>query len=213
MPSSPYIYRECSSPACLFRFPVERTNRLGKYCPKCGAETILAIELADTLPYEEKIDWDGIILEGMLDNIRSTFNVGSIFRTADGAGFKHLHLCGITPTPENPKVGKTGLGAEKSIPWTHYFNSLQAARTLKENRACLWALEKTSQSGSLFEAIHETLPHYLVIIAGNEIAGVDPGLLELCDRHVWIPMQGSKESLNVANAFSIAAYLLRVTGK
>jgi 23S rRNA (guanosine2251-2'-O)-methyltransferase len=198
----------------MFRFPVERTNLCGKFCPKCGTETILASEM-EIVPSssEEEIKWTGVILDGLLDNIRSTFNVGSIFRTADGAGFHQLHLCGITPTPENPKVGKTALGAEKSIPWTHYFNSLQAAQTLKENHACLWALEKTPRSGSLFDVIHETLPHSLVLIAGNEIAGVDPGLLDLCDRQVWIPMQGMKESLNVSIAFSIAAYLLRYTGR
>ncbi len=213
MASSTYTYRECTRPTCQFRFPVERSNRHGKFCPKCGAETSAVPETGSAPFPAAEVRWDGVILDGLLDNIRSTFNVGSIFRSADGAGFHQLHLCGITPTPENPKVGKTALGAEKSIPWSYSLNSLQAASALKENHACLWALEKTARSVSLFDSAGESLPHHLVLVAGNEIAGVDPGLLDLCDHHVWIPMQGHKESLNVAIAFSIAAYLLRYAGR
>lgn len=213
MPSSPYVFRECTRPTCQFRFPVEKANRHGRLCPKCGAETVVIPAPESFTPSGSEIPWNGLVLDGLLDNIRSTFNVGSIFRSADGSGFHLLHLCGITPTPDHPKVGKTALGAEQALPWVYYNNSLHAAGQLKEQRACLWALEQTPRSISLFDLSRDDLPPYLVLIAGNEIAGVDPGLLDLCDRHVWIPMQGQKESLNVAIAFSIAAYLIRYASR
>jgi tRNA G18 (ribose-2'-O)-methylase SpoU len=215
MPTSRFVIRQCTRPGCLFRFPVETDFKRANICPKCGAETTIAVEIP---PGSAAFDPGPIPtlprLEAFLDNIRSTFNVGAIFRTADGAGFSHLHLCGITPTPENPKVGKTALGAEAGMAWSYHLNSLMAARELKRQGAVLWALEGIPSAVSLFQAIEVGLPPApVVLIAGNELSGVDPELLELCDRVLWIPMQGSKESLNVAVAFSIAAYTLRYVCK
>ena len=137
--------------------------------------------------------------------------LGAIFRTADGAGFRNIHLCGITPTPDHPKIGKTALGAENILPWICHRNSLQAARKLKKEGAVLWALENSPNSVSFYQAIVDIPEAPLVLIVGNERAGVDPELLALCDQVLWLPMHGIKESLNVAVAFSIAAYSLRYT--
>lgn len=151
----------------------------------------------------------GLDIEILLDNIRSAFNVGSMFRTADGAGIRGLHLCGMTPTPDNPKTWKTALGAERAMPWTYHRNGLAAAQEMKARGMRLWALEGGLQSVSIFEAAQSPGGAALALVVGNEISGVDPGILEICDCVVHIPMEGVKRSLNVAIAFGIAAYILR----
>jgi tRNA G18 (ribose-2'-O)-methylase SpoU len=145
----------------------------------------------------------------LLDNLRSVYNVGSIFRTADGAGIRHLHLCGITPPPDHPKIAKTALGAEKSVGWSQYKNGLETAVSLQQRGFQLWAIEETAQSDPLFTAAHPADNSPILLIVGNEIAGVDPEILALCDRVLHIPMAGHKKSLNVATAFGIAAYVAR----
>ncbi len=205
-----YVFRQCTRPSCQFRFPVESANRRAENCPKCGGETRVVAQVepqplrSDTAP--ARVD---LRLEGLLDNVRSIFNVGAIFRSAEGAGFASLHLCGITPTPEHPKLAKTALGAETCLPWTHAPNALAAAQHLKEQGAVLWALECTREAQPLYTLLSDRPAGRLVLIVGNEVAGVDPGLIALCDRVAWLPMQGHKESLNVAVAFGIAAYAFR----
>lgn len=146
-------------------------------------------------------------LEALLDNIRSVWNVGAIFRTADGLGVQKLHLCGITPTPENPSVGKTALGADKTIPWTYSRNALAVAEKLKEEGVRLWALEQDVRAVPVSESWSAT-DERIVLIVGNEVTGVDPSLLDLCERIVYIPMQGQKRSLNVEVAFGVAVSAL-----
>jgi len=151
----------------------------------------------------------GPVVEALLDNIRSLYNVGSIFRASDGAGLSCLHLCGITPTPENPGVAKTALGAETAVPWCYHLNAVEAVLQLKQAGYQVWAMESGPRSVSLFDAAASILPAPVLLVAGNELNGVDPEVLDQCDTAVWIPMQGRKESLNVAIAFGIAAYTLR----
>jgi 23S rRNA (guanosine2251-2'-O)-methyltransferase len=152
---------------------------------------------------------EGPQIETLLDNLRSAFNVGSIFRTSDGAGIRHLHLCGITPTPDHPKVTKTALGAELSIPWTQHWNGFDASVSMKQQGFRVWALEAGQKSQSLFDVLTETQGDPILLVVGNEVSGVDAGILDICDRHIWIPMQGDKNSLNVSVAYGIAAYFLR----
>lgn len=148
-------------------------------------------------------------VEALLDNIRSTYNVGSMFRTADGAGLRRLYLCGVTPTPGNPKIVKTALGAEGVISWSYNRNGLDMALALKEKGMRLWALESTSRAVSLFSDGDIVQGPPILLVVGNELSGVDPEILDACDRIVAIPMQGHKQSLNVAIAFGIAVYYLR----
>jgi tRNA G18 (ribose-2'-O)-methylase SpoU len=149
-------------------------------------------------------------MAALLDNIRSAYNVGAIFRTADGAGVSQLYLCGITPTPaENPQIAKTALGAEKHIPWQQHNNALLLARALKQSGHALWALENQSDAKpiSLFHPPPTPNPK-VVLIVGSERSGIDPELLSVCDQTLTLPMVGEKDSLNVAIAFGIAAYWL-----
>jgi 23S rRNA (guanosine2251-2'-O)-methyltransferase len=202
--------RVCTDKACGLRFPVIAGDGRGLLCPVCGAPALLAhgpypehktdrCELPDIAPE----------IELLLDNIRSLYNVGSIFRTAEGAGIIRLHLCGITPTPENPRLAKTSLGAQESIRWNFYKDGCLAAAGLKESGKRLWALEGGESSVFLHDVLEEAGGSPLVLVIGNEISGVDPGILAQCDRIVSLPMQGMKTSLNTAVAAGIVVYSLR----
>lgn len=145
-------------------------------------------------------------LHALLDNVRSVYNVGSIFRSADGAGFDTLYLCGVTPTPNNPKLAKTALGAHNAVHWETCPNAVDLAQRLLANGYHLWALEEGERSEPLLGVSPPPIPTVLVV--GSEVTGVDPGLLELCERTLAIPMRGTKRSLNVATAFGVAAVIL-----
>jgi 23S rRNA (guanosine2251-2'-O)-methyltransferase len=208
-----FSIRQCENQDCRFRFPIEQDSPKGKRCPKCGA-----ITRPVDIPFSNhSVDAPANIptypqVEALLDNVRSTFNVGAMFRTADGAGLHRLHLCGITPTPDNPKIAKTALGAELCVPWTQHRNALDAAQAIKQQGLRLWALEGGPRAQSLFTCAPDLPGASILLVVGSEVSGVDPGLLELCERVVAIPMQGSKRSLNVAIAFGVAAYFLRYGG-
>lgn len=142
----------------------------------------------------------------VLNNIRSLYNVGSIFRTADGAGIEKLFLCGITGHPPDSQITKTALGSEKEVPWEYSQNAETVLRRLKGEGYQIVFLEQLEQSVS-FEEFVPQAPVCLVI--GNEINGVSDDLLALCDKTVEIEMVGLKNSLNVSVAFGIVAYHFR----
>jgi len=147
----------------------------------------------------------------LLDNIRSAWNVGSIFRSADGFGFAHAYLCGITPTPEIEAVTKTSLGAEDSVTWSYHKDAVKLVKGLKKEGWKIWALEECDGAKAIkMKAKGKTLHvnERAVLIAGSEVTGIDPELLDLADEIFYIPMRGEKKSFNVAMAFSIAAYAL-----
>lgn len=202
--------RLCTSPSCGTRFPVLEGDARGLKCPRCGAPTLLADgPFAEHKTGRMELPGETPAIEVLLDNIRSLYNVGSIFRTSDGAGVRHLHLCGITPTPENPKLKKTALGADEVIGWTYHPDACLAAAMLKASGMRLWALEGGDRSGPLTQAFPDIEGPPMVLVLGNEVSGVDPGILAQCDRVVSLPMQGIKSSLNTSVAFGIAVYTLR----
>ncbi|MEX0912947.1 MAG: RNA methyltransferase [Candidatus Paceibacterota bacterium] len=147
----------------------------------------------------------------ILDNIRSAYNVGSIFRTADGAGVEKVYLLGYTPTPvdrfgrEQPEIAKTSLGASEIIPSEHIKmeNTEELIGSLKREGFQIVAIEQTSDSISLDDF---TVPAKVCYILGNEIDGVSQELLTMADLAVEIPMLGQKESLNVSVAAGIALF-------
>lgn len=202
--------RQCTRETCGLRFSVQLGDRRGERCPLCRAETVVLDQTYERQAIHQLAGQSsGPELEVLLDNIRSAWNVGSMLRTADGAGVRRVHLCGVSSTPDNPKVAKTALGAEKSLPWTFHPDGVAAARAMKDQGLRLWALEGGSRAESLFDQPTELPGAPLVLVAGNELTGVDPGILALCDRVVCLPMQGIKGSLNVAVAFGIAVYYIR----
>jgi 23S rRNA (guanosine2251-2'-O)-methyltransferase len=162
----------------------------------------------------------GKMVAVLLDNIRSAWNVGSILRSADGFGFTHAYLCGITPTADNEAVTKTSLGAEDSVPWSYHKDAVKLVKGLRVEGWRVYALEEDARAISIEGApstAHRLTPgasaefrEREVLIVGNEVTGVDPELLELCDEIFYIPMRGEKKSFNVAVAFGIAAYALNI---
>jgi tRNA G18 (ribose-2'-O)-methylase SpoU len=141
----------------------------------------------------------------VLNNIRSLYNVGSIFRTADGAGIEKIWLCGITGTPEQAGVKKTALGAEERVPWEHHPDAVDVVRQIKSKGYQIILLEQMEESISY----HQFVPKPPVcLVIGNEIEGVSRELVDLCDLSVEIAMSGIKNSLNVSVAFGIIAYHL-----
>ena len=201
-----YVIRECSDQVCRARYPAPATDRAGERCPWCGNPAPPVHTLA--APGESIAPAGATVpFAALLDNVRSLFNVGSIFRSADGACLEHLYLCGFTPTPANRKLAKTALGADTAVAWSHHRNAVELAHGLVAVGAHLWALETTADATSLFAAGPPPPP--LVLVAGNEVTGIDPDLLSLCEKFVAVPMFGRKRSLNVATAFGIAATVLR----
>ncbi|PIE79819.1 MAG: RNA methyltransferase [Chloroflexi bacterium] len=200
--------RQCTNPACRFRFPVTDQRVTGERCPVCQAPTERAATYAAGFKPEPVAVTAEPVIEVLLDNIRSIYNVGSILRTADGAGLAPLHCCGITPPPDHPKIAKTALGAERSVGWTRCRNGLETAVSLKDRGYQLLALECTPDA-ILLSDLHLSATQPVVLIVGNELAGVDPDILAICDQTLMLPMQGVKNSLNVASAFAVAAYGLR----
>jgi 23S rRNA (guanosine2251-2'-O)-methyltransferase len=158
----------------------------------------------------------------MLDNIRSGWNVGSIFRTADAIGVRKLYLCGITPTPNDQKLKKSALGAGDWIPWEQYPNAVLLAEKLQTKGCCLCAIEQDKRAVDITKSQDLpclnwqnglTEPPTVIMILGNEVTGVDPGLLAISESVISIGMRGKKRSLNVAVAFGIAAYQLSLLTK
>jgi tRNA G18 (ribose-2'-O)-methylase SpoU len=140
----------------------------------------------------------------VLDNIRSAFNVGSIFRSADGAGsVEKIYLCGITADTDNPKLEKTALGALEVVNSEHYDTTLEAIEELKDRDIPIYGIELTEDAEN-FQNIE--YPEELAIVLGHEKRGGDKEILEVCDKKVVVPMRGFKKSLNVANCASIILY-------
>jgi len=201
-----YQIRECLNDSCGLRYPLPENAPFGERCPLCLGETCSCFEgllVAEGSPAQPP----ALRLEAVLDNIRSAWNVGAIFRSADGLGVSKIHLCGITPSPENAAVRKTALGAENFIPWQASRNALKSAQMLQAQGLRLVALEQSPRAVAL-TAFTLRPAGGIALIVGNEVTGVDPALLEMCDDVVEIPMRGQKRSLNVEVAFAIAAHWL-----
>ena len=156
----------------------------------------------------------------ILDNIRSCYNVGSIFRTADAAGIGQLILTGITPAPPSSadprpahvqavngrQIAKTALGAEQTVPFRYAHSALAALAELRQHgQHTAYALEITENAFNIFE-VKPQLP--AILLLGQEVEGLSRELLAMCDQTITIPMRGRKESLNVAVAAGLAAYWL-----
>lgn len=219
MSSAAHEIRVCRS--CGLRYPIASGHAFGTRCPACTGETRLILRrnlIAEPGPVrpaterrpaltlhsrEDRLPKRAVLL----DNIRSAWNVGSILRTADGFGFDHAFLCGISPTPENEAVNKTSLGAEDSVPWSYHKDAVKLVRGLKKEGWVVWALEDDRRAIPI--QIRERGEARTVLIVGNEVSGVDPALLDLCDAIHYIPMRGEKKSFNAAIAFAVAAYALR----
>ena len=151
----------------------------------------------------------------ILHNIRSAYNVGAIFRTADGMGVDRIYISGYTPSPRNRSriyatkaekmIAKTALGAENCVEWKRIKNISKLMADLRRDKFQIVALEQSERS---FNYKKFKSRSSLALIVGNEPRGINKRVLEKCDAIIEIPMRGRKESLNVAVALGIAGYYL-----
>ncbi|NLH60814.1 MAG: RNA methyltransferase [Ignavibacteriales bacterium] len=143
----------------------------------------------------------------LLSDIRSSYNVGSIFRTSDAAGISKLFLCGYTPSGDKKEVKKTALGSVESVEWESVGDSVELVTRLKKEGYTICALEIAEGSITYNQLQKINFPVCLII--GNEIFGVKEELMNLCDFAIEIPQHGIKQSINVAVAYGIAAFSFR----
>ena len=141
----------------------------------------------------------------LLDDVRSLYNVGAFFRTADAAGLRGLYLCGITGRPPKPGISKTALGAENTVPWEHAPEACAVIERLRADGYEIAAVETSVKSIDLFDW-EPALP--VCLIFGSEVDGIRPELSARADTYVRIPMLGVKHSLNVATAGGVVIYEL-----
>ena len=210
MSPADYTIRQCLHPECGLRYPYVMSYQFGERCPRCRGETQnVKHQKRFSEPTIDHSQIQSPKVELLIDNVRSVWNVGSIFRTAEGFGVCKIHLCGITPTPENTKLKKTALGSELQVPWQFYPNGVSACQGLKSAGAYLLGLE-TTQDATFMEIMKAPSLRRWVLIVGNENCGIDPDILTLCDQLIQISMHGRKRSLNVAVAAGVALNHLRL---
>jgi 23S rRNA (guanosine2251-2'-O)-methyltransferase len=141
----------------------------------------------------------------LLDNVRSMYNVGAFFRTADGAGIERLLLSGITARPPKNQIHKTALGAEERVKWEPVEDAPAKIRALAAEGYEVAAIETSERAVDIFD----WRPRFpACVLFGHEVDGLPRSLLDLCDTHVRIPMLGLKHSLNVSSAGAIVMYEL-----
>lgn len=139
----------------------------------------------------------------IIDNLRSAFNVGAIFRTAECLGLQEIALCGYTPTPDDAKVAKTAMGTGIDVNWRHFPRAADACEVLRSEGYQLVALETVAGAVSLHDFV---FPQKTALIVGNERFGLEADILKLADGVCRIPVRGRKNSLNVGISFGIAAF-------
>jgi 23S rRNA (guanosine2251-2'-O)-methyltransferase len=141
----------------------------------------------------------------LLDNVRSLYNVGAFFRTADAAGVKRLYLSGITGAPPHRGISKTALGAEHRVPWERTADASALVQDLHRSGMEIAAIETSVHAIDLFD----WKPRFPVcVVFGHEVDGIRDNIAALCDTHIRIPMLGAKHSLNVATAGGVVVYEL-----
>ncbi|MHB1050034.1 MAG: RNA methyltransferase [Bacteroidota bacterium] len=140
----------------------------------------------------------------LADNIRSLYNVGSMFRSSDGAMISRLYLTGFTPSPPRKEIEKTALGATQTVPWSYFKDPLDAINEMKAHKIKICVLELTDKSTPYYSLTKDDFP--CCIVVGNEISGVSKSILRAADSAIEIPMYGHKQSLNVAVAYGIVIY-------
>lgn len=141
----------------------------------------------------------------VLDNIRSLNNVGSVFRTSDAFKVEAVYLCGITACPPNAEIHKTALGAEDTVAWRYFEDTLSAVDNLRDNGYTLCAVEQAEGSIMLNDLVLEATKKYAIIM-GNEVKGVQQTVIDACDCCIEIPQFGTKHSLNVSVTAGIVVW-------
>ena len=141
----------------------------------------------------------------VLENIRSAYNVGSVFRTADAFLLNAIYITGYTCVPPHKEIKKTALGAEETVNWKHFTNSAEAIHSLKKEGYKVYAVEQVVNS-QLLQEMEFKANEKVAVIFGNEVSGVEQSTIELCDGCIEIPQLGMKHSLNIATAAGVVLW-------
>lgn len=150
---------------------------------------------------------DKLPLVVVLDNVRSQHNVGAVFRTADAMRIERVVLCGICCCPPNQELHKTALGAEESVEWTYFKDTIDAVKALQAEGYTVYAVEQAHDSVTLEEAA-EQVSGKIAVILGHEVFGVQQEVVDLCNQCIEIPQYGTKHSMNVSVTAGIVMYRL-----
>lgn len=219
------VWTRCPFTDCWFSFEISTDAEFTHIgCPKCTRQ-FSARSLARHLEIDKQLaahkqrgtDSDSYFKSvkspgrfvAVLEEIRSLWNVGSMFRSADGSGFSHLFLVGISGCPPRKEIAKTSLGAEDHVSWSYCGNSIDVLSSLRSMGYQIVALEKSENSRPLTHCLDAGLLRTpLCLVVGSETKGIYIESLDASDQTVELPMRGFKESLNVAVAFGIAAYTI-----
>lgn len=165
----------------------------------------LKITELERISVEEFKRADKLPLVVVLDNVRSLYNVGSIFRTSDAFRISFIYLCGISAVPPHPEIHKTALGAEYTVAWKYFSSAADAVRELKSEGYTIFSVEQVEGSTMLDTLALDKGQRYAVVL-GNEVKGVQQEVIDLCDGSVEIPQYGTKHSLNVSVAGGIVIW-------
>jgi tRNA G18 (ribose-2'-O)-methylase SpoU len=163
----------------------------------------------DRKTVEEFKESPKIPIIAVLENVRSAYNVGSVFRTADAFLIEAIYITGYTARPPHKEIKKTALGAEETVTWKHFSSAKDAIEALKQEGYKVFAIEQVENSISLekFDAAGKT-----AVIFGNEVSGVEQSTIALCDGTIEIPQLGMKHSLNIATAAGVVLWeIVRTT--
>lgn len=145
----------------------------------------------------------------VLDNVRSMYNVGSVFRTSDAYRVERIVLCGITGRPPHPEIHKTALGAEESVAWTYCADAHEAVTRLKADGYTVLAVEQAEDSIDLSQlqaTQYKNQGRKIAVVFGNEVKGVQQSVVDLCDGCLELPQFGTKHSLNVSTTAGIVIW-------
>ena len=165
----------------------------------------LKITELNRMSVEEFKESDKLPLTVVLDDIRSLHNVGSVFRSSDAFRVEAIYLCGITAVPPQPEIHKTALGAEGTVDWRYFKDTLDAVKELKEKGYIVYSIEQVEGSTLLNELTLETGKKYAIIM-GNEVKGVKQEVVNASNGCIEIPQFGTKHSLNVSVTFGIVVW-------
>ena len=146
----------------------------------------------------------------VLDRLRSAHNVGNIFRLADAVGANEIVCCGYTAAPPHPKLVKTAMGADKTVPFRSFPTAADALRELKAEGCKAVAVETLETACDAWKFDY---PDKIALLLGNEALGISPDALELCDAAVSLTMIGTKVSINVGNCAAVVLYMIVAKGK
>ena len=182
-------------------------------------EKLTAAEMG-RMSVDEYREADKLPLVVVLDNVRSQHNVGAVFRTADAMRIERVVLCGICCCPPNQEIHKTALGAEESVEWQYYKETLDAVQALKKEGYTVYAVEQAHDSKTLEEAAGEVQRDKVqctrdkvqstkvAVVLGHEVFGVQQEVVDACDGCIEIPQYGTKHSMNVSVTAGIVMYRL-----